>query len=206
MYAFCSDDITPRIITLGTNTIDFPDVANYAIPAFTADAPGLKLKPDETVYAMWIGTNDLGAGALLTDSQVPGKTVSDYLDCVYDSIDKISANPINAKYFVLFNIAPLDLVPMYELANQSMASPLEGYQNITEIHYRMQEQVLLVNEIYKYRTQIYAQITRRWPGMHVVLPLTYTRIRLFSFLFVVTCSSLIVANDKDDLLYQSKSG
>lgn len=167
--AVCSNNITPRFFEL--IHAPFPDIEGYEIPAFYADyqAKALDVDPSTTAYAMWIGTNDLGIGALLDDSQVPGKTVADYLDCVYSSIDKVFAKPISARYFVLFNIAPLDLVPMYQLANQSMASPQEGYNNITEIHYRMQEQVRLVNEVYDYRTQVYAQLTKRWPGMHLAL-------------------------------------
>lgn len=167
--AVCSNKITPRYFNLING--NFPDIEGYEIPAFYADyhTGSLDIDPPTTVYAMWIGTNDLGAGALLTDSQVPGKTITDYLDCVYSSIDKVHTSPINARYFVLFNIAPLDLVPMYQLPDKSTASPLEGYENATETHYRMRDEVLLVNEAFEYRTQVYAQVAKRWPGMHVAV-------------------------------------
>jgi hypothetical protein len=64
-------------------------VQGYVIPAFLADqaykndsTPFLDIPSDESVYAMWVGTNDLGNGAFLTDSQIAGKTIVDYMDCV----------------------------------------------------------------------------------------------------------------------------
>ncbi|MBE7179720.1 MAG: SGNH/GDSL hydrolase family protein [Terriglobus roseus] len=165
--AVCSNEITPRYFA--PINAPFPDVEGYEIPAFYADYDTgvLKINPSSTAYAMWIGTNDLGAGAFLTDSQVAGKSVADYLDCVYRAVDKLYASPINARYFVLMNIAPLQLVPMYQLPGVSNFEL--DYQNATATHYRMLEQVLLVNEAYEFRTQVYSQLSQRWPGMHVAL-------------------------------------
>jgi len=60
---------------------------------------------------MWIGTNDLGNGAFLTDSSLNGTTIPDYVDCVYDHLDQIYAT--GARYFVLMNTVPLELSPLY---------------------------------------------------------------------------------------------
>lgn len=60
---------------------------------------------------MWIGTNDLGVDAFITNSQVPGKVLSDYMDCVYSALDQLYA--AGARYFVLLNLAPLELSPLY---------------------------------------------------------------------------------------------
>lgn len=93
--AVCSNDITPRwdddVVGL------FPDVQGYEIPAFLADkavtnADGSKFftgEPDYTVYSLWIGTNDLGNKAFLTDSEIKGKTIPDYIDCIYSVFDSL---------------------------------------------------------------------------------------------------------------------
>ena len=57
------------------------------------------------------GTNDLGAGSFLTDSTVPGTTVVNYTTCVFEVFDAIYAS--GGRNFVLMNVAPLQLSPMY---------------------------------------------------------------------------------------------
>ncbi|KAF2094055.1 GDSL lipase/acylhydrolase family protein [Rhizodiscina lignyota] len=171
--AVCDNDLGSRFFASINGP--FPDIKNYEMPAFYADVnfrysngtKALDIDPSSTVYAMWIGTNDLGTDEFLTDSQVPGKTLVDYLDCVYDMIDKIYANPINGRYLVLMNIAPLQLVPMYQLMNISGLD--EGYQNATETHYRMWEQVALVNQAYEWRTMGEVMVKKRYPGMKIAV-------------------------------------
>ena len=68
-------------------------------------------KADNTVYSMWIGTNDLGAGAFLTDSSLHGTSIPDYVDCVFDRFDEIYK--AGGRYFVLMNTVPLELSPIY---------------------------------------------------------------------------------------------
>lgn len=119
------------------------------------------------MYAIWIGTNDLGNNAFLTDSQIQGKTIKDYVDCVYSIIDKLYQN--GGRYFVLLNIAPLHLFPQYATpANGGLPAtkffPEKAGQNITQISYRMQESVTTVNEIFAYRTPFETDIAERWDG------------------------------------------
>jgi hypothetical protein len=92
----------------------FPDVLGYEVPAFIADT---KYKDpstgkntlytdrtsDNTVYSMWIGTNDLGVGALLSDTQTPGTNITTFTECVFEAFDQIYAN--GGRYFVLMNEA-----------------------------------------------------------------------------------------------------
>ena len=76
--AVCSNNITPRWL----KSIDapFPSVREYEVPAFIADSqyvePNgtkfLDIPSDETVYAIWDGTNDLGYYAFIQDEQVQG--------------------------------------------------------------------------------------------------------------------------------------
>lgn len=145
----------------------YPDVEGYEIPAFIADknfkgpngAPILDIPAEETVYSMWIGTNDVGANAYLTDSQAPNLTLVDYLQCVYDQFDRLYAE--GGRYFVLMNLIPLQLSPLY-------APPDKGgigkSVNMTETSYRMKEQVNLLNNNAKFQTPYESLLARRYPG------------------------------------------
>jgi hypothetical protein len=111
---------------LGPINGPFPDVV-YEVNAFIADSKYVNAttntntlytnrKSDNTVYSMWIGTNDLGAGAFLTDESLNKTTISNYVDCIYNRFDQIYAN--GGRYFVLMNTAPLELSPLYGLPGQ----------------------------------------------------------------------------------------
>lgn len=166
--AVCSNEITPRIFA--AINAPFPDIAGYEVPAFIADSKALNPngtqfftgKPDTTVYAIWIGTNDLGNDAFLTDSELPGKTVADYMDCVYEQVARLYAN--GGRYFVLLNLAPLELAPQYASLEKGGFAATQFFANkaslnATEIHGRMQQTVAGLNQVYKYRTPVEAQLT-----------------------------------------------
>lgn len=171
--AVCSNEVTPRFFS--AINAPFPDIANYELPAFIADskykhANGTKFftgKPDNTVYAIWIGTNDLGNDAFLTDSQVAGKTIKDYIDCVYAQVTRLYAN--GARYFVLLNVSPLDLLPQYALPengglNATQYFPAKAGKNISEISGRMRQTVAALNDVYKFRTPFEAEVAGTWDG------------------------------------------
>ncbi|RDI77215.1 hypothetical protein Vi05172_g12771 [Venturia inaequalis] len=162
--AVCSNTITPRAFLPQINFL-FPSVLEYEVPAFLADksykgpltntTTPIELDDDKTVYAIWIGTNDLGNDAFLTDSQVEGKQITDYIDCVYSSLDKIYA--AGGRWFILMNVIPLNLLPQYALPSNGGATatrsfPNKASLNATEISYRMMGQVELVDEAFQYRT------------------------------------------------------
>ncbi|CAG5184125.1 uncharacterized protein ALTATR162_LOCUS10923 [Alternaria atra] len=169
--AECSDEITPRTAAPWFN---FPTVKEYEIPAYIADSeytePNgkqfLNAPQDETVYAMWIGTNDLGDEALLTDSQVPGTSIVSYTDCVFNQLQRLYDS--GARYFVVFNAAPLNLAPLYGLPGKKgkVVSPYwpDKPSNTTEISYRMMEQIVTVNAIYQYRTPFVAEVGKTFNG------------------------------------------
>ncbi|KAL4946037.1 hypothetical protein BDV06DRAFT_168252 [Aspergillus oleicola] len=180
--AVCSNHITPRIYDpIGE---PWPSVLEYEIPAYIADSKyidpesGKKfmdIKQDETVYAMWIGTNDIGNNAFLTDSQVPGKTIPDYIECVFQALDGIYAN--GGRYFVIMNMAPLQLTPQYATPENGGLASTSGYPdkgaNITEISYRMWETVVTVNDVFHYKTAYEAVIASRYPGAQLAIMNTY---------------------------------
>lgn len=173
--AVCSNEITPR--TLSIINADFPSVLEYEVPAFMADKSSLRIGTTEpyftpaltasnAVYAIWIGTNDLGVWAFLTDSQVPGKVLSDYTSCIYAALDQLYSS--GGRNFVLFNNAPLQLAPLY--ANDSLGGVgPNGYwpqkpANKTQIAETMHEYTTSTNTIFKYQTPFEARIAQRYPG------------------------------------------
>ncbi|KAF2019333.1 carbohydrate esterase family 16 protein [Aaosphaeria arxii CBS 175.79] len=173
--AVCSNKISPR--TFAAIKAPFPDVAGYEIPAFKADSRYISRNgtaffsgtPENTVYAIWIGTNDLGNDAFLTDSQIRGKTLKDYVDCVYSAIDSLYEN--GGRYFVLLNVAPLQLLPQYATPENGGLNATKFYpdkgSNITEISYRMYESVTTVNEVFKYRTPFETELEKRWKDAQI---------------------------------------
>lgn len=174
--AVCSNKVTPRYFS--AINASFPDIAGYEVPAYLADANyvspnGTKFftgKPSNTVYAIWIGTNDLGNGAFLTDSQLPGKTVADYTDCVYDQITRLYEH--GARYFVLMNLAPLALLPQYQAPDQDGLQSTQYFpdapgKNLSQVHGRMQNTVAALNQQYQFRTP-YLSMTKTWKHATVV--------------------------------------
>ncbi|OAL03562.1 GDSL lipase/acylhydrolase family protein [Phaeosphaeriaceae sp. SRC1lsM3a] len=174
--AVCSNQVTPR--QFAAINAPFPDIAGYELPAFIADSKyrrpnGTKFftgKPDDTVYAIWIGTNDLGNDAFLTDSQIKGKTVADYIDCVYSQVSRLYDN--GARYFVLLNLAPLNLFPQYALPEDG-GLPFTQYfankagMNSTAINGRMHETVAALNQVYKYRTPYEVDVQETWDDIKI---------------------------------------
>ncbi|KIX94906.1 uncharacterized protein Z520_09216 [Fonsecaea multimorphosa CBS 102226] len=176
---------TPQM-TLWFPAIDafFPSVLEYEVPAFVADIPATrvnstpavqlftpKLTAQDSVYALWIGTNDLGVYTFLTDSQVPGKVLSDYTDCIYSVFDKLYAS--GGRHFVLMNTVPLNLAPLYANdslhgigANQYWANKTANH---TEIAYTMQQFTTTVNNVFKYQTPYELLVANRYPGAHFAL-------------------------------------
>ncbi|KAK4959791.1 hypothetical protein LTR10_002679 [Elasticomyces elasticus] len=169
--AVCSNEITPRWFS--AINAPFPDIAGYEVPAYLNDSAlvvnGTKFMvdpADATVYAIWIGTNDLGYSAFIEDEQVAGTNITTYVDCVYDQLSRVYDN--GGRFFVLLNVAPLNLAPEYGVEGQGGAGPNQYWQNktgnITEISGRMLESVVTVNDIYDYRTPYEVVLAGRYPG------------------------------------------
>lgn len=133
--AVCDNNIIYRYLSYIHGP--FPDVV-YEVDAFKADIAYINAstgtntlytdrKADNTVYSMWIGTNDLGDSAFMTDSQVNDTAIPDYIDCIYDRFDSIYA--AGGRYFVLMNTAPLELSPLYGLPKDGGLSTSRYWPN-----------------------------------------------------------------------------
>ncbi|KAL3430454.1 GDSL lipase/esterase [Aspergillus tetrazonus] len=125
--------------------------------------------PDETVYAIWIGTNDLGYGGFLTEVQPDGMPLTYFTDCVYEQLDRLHA--VGARAFVLMNIAPLDLCPEYARPENGgdetgqFWSNKAGYDtNVTRSSEKMRQYFTMVNEVFEYRTPFELLLANRYPG------------------------------------------
>jgi hypothetical protein len=186
--AVCSNDITPR--TFASIKADFPDVMGYEVPAYLADSKyvypngtkALDVPVDSTVYSMFIGTNDLGNYAFIDDSQVAGKVIPDYIDCVYDQFSRLYDS--GARYFVLQNVSPLQLSPQYGLPskgglNATQYWPEKITKNTTEVSGRMLETVTTVNDVFKYRTPYEVLLANKYPGAHFALMDMYGLVSFF---------------------------
>ncbi|KAI0657945.1 hypothetical protein C8Q70DRAFT_250112 [Cubamyces menziesii] len=102
--ATCSNNLTAR---------PFPSVFESQLPLYFAEKSNgtLRLNPEETIYTLWIGTNDVGANALLTGSQPPGVSVVDTVSCAVNWVKVMYAS--GARNFVFQNMIPLEHAPMY---------------------------------------------------------------------------------------------
>lgn len=128
----------------------------------------------QTVYVIWIGTNDLGNGVFLTESQPKGMPITNYTDCVFEQLDRLYA--IGARRFVVMNIAPLDLSPQYALPeNGGVTAPrywkdkIQYNSNLTQISEKMRQYSTLVNAIYEYQIPYELKVTNRYAKSEFVL-------------------------------------
>jgi len=169
----------------------FPSVLEYEIPAFLTDLHAQRvnstpaeplyspaLTAQSAVYALWIGTNDLGVWAFLTDSQIRGKTLSDYTSCIYNVFDNLYAS--GGRAFVLMNTVPLHLAPLYANDTLHGLGPNQYWPNKTMNHTQiaetMHEHTTSVNQVFKYQTPFELLVAKRYPGAHFAVFDTYSLI------------------------------
>lgn len=173
--ADCSKEITSRIEP--STKILYPSVLEYEVPAYLADSASQRPPFESTVYAIWIGTNDIGYEGFLTDSQNKNSTLADYVNCVYRALDNIYHS--GARNFVLMNLAPLHLTPLYAVPEKGGVTGKESQywpwkpENLTEISHRMKEQVVALNQVFDYRTPYEVLIAKRYPGASFAVMDTY---------------------------------
>ncbi|CAE6407904.1 unnamed protein product [Rhizoctonia solani] len=167
----CSNKITPR---------PFPPVLETQIPAYTTNVTTkagttqivgpngtyVPLASKDTLYSIWIGTNDVGAagkGALLTDP-LPGISIVNTTSCVFDWMKELYDQ--GARNFLLQNMIPLHLVPMYA-ANGYPTKFWSAPHNQTEWSILIAEMVRSGNELWALRTKYVAPSL--FPGARIGL-------------------------------------
>lgn len=163
----CSNLVAPRIFR--DQNVGFPSVIQSQLPQFTLHANETALST--TAFSLWIGTNDLGNRALFSDSQWPGKTLADYTECVFQVWDALWG--AGARYFVLMNVIPLDLTPLYGNDTTGGVGPNKYWPdkptNHTALGEQMAEYVAMVNNGFQYQAPYDTKIAGRWPGASFAL-------------------------------------
>ena len=95
--ATCSNNLTFR---------PFPSLFESQLPTYFAEKANgslAQLKPEDTIYTLWIGTNDVGANALLTGSQPPGVTLVDTVTCAVNWVKTLYDS--GARNFIFQNVS-----------------------------------------------------------------------------------------------------
>ncbi|KAI5860931.1 carbohydrate esterase family 16 protein [Durotheca rogersii] len=155
-----------------------PSVQEYESPAFLADVAWkdpktgtntlyVNRRADNTVYSLWIGANDLGVNAFLTDSQQAGKSLEDFVECIWPAYDAIYR--AGGRKFVLFNVAPLQLAPLYTSVKNGGTGnvprwPNKESYNTTEYEQKIFEYSTTVNKVFEYGVPFQLLVKKRWPG------------------------------------------
>ncbi|KZW01313.1 hypothetical protein EXIGLDRAFT_830062 [Exidia glandulosa HHB12029] len=126
----CSNNITPR---------PFPSVMESQIPAFVNASKTTRLPQEETVYTLWIGTNDV-----------------DWVRVMHN---------LGARNFIFQNMIPLQLTQLY--ASQSFPNRFWNFEkNSTEWAVFMTELTSAGNALSKLMLQALAPSL---PGSHIAL-------------------------------------
>lgn len=170
----CSDSVTQHF--LSNINGPFPSILDYEVPAFRTDLGYRGLypdrRPDNTAYALWIGTNDLGIDGFLGDKQVRGATIPDFVECVWKALDGVYR--LGGRHFVLLNVLPLQLSPMYASVDNGGTGNNEYWgnkatYNTTETQDRMEQYLSSANSMFATGAPYNLLVKRRWPGATVSL-------------------------------------
>lgn len=157
-----------------------PGVLDFEIPTFEADInatiPGTDdlffnppLGRDSAVYSIWIGHNDLGNNGFMEAKQAPGHTVTDYINCVYESLDELYK--LGGRFFIIGELLPLEITPLY--ANETLNGlaspdlwPEKSELNSTVVANNILSLTNTVNTVFKVQTPYELKIANRYPGAH----------------------------------------
>ncbi|KDR73974.1 hypothetical protein GALMADRAFT_227695 [Galerina marginata CBS 339.88] len=144
--ATCSNNITFR---------PFPSLFESQLPTYfnatgTSPTSGKAgtLNPAQTLYTLWIGTNDVGSNALLTGSDKA--SLVDVTTCMINWVKVLYAS--GARNFLFQNMLPLDKVPLYS-PNSYPNRFWSAQRNTTEWSVFMAELVLSGNALTKIMLQ-----------------------------------------------------
>ncbi|TCD62320.1 hypothetical protein EIP91_007060 [Steccherinum ochraceum] len=154
--ATCSNNITNR---------PFPSVFESQLPLFFAEKANgtLRLNPTNTIFTLWIGTNDVGAGALITGNGVNGATIVDTVSCAINFVKTMYKSGF--RNFLFQNMIPLQKTILYSAdsyPNRFWTAP----RNTTEWSVTMTELTTGGNEIAKLMLQA---LPSTLPGAHIGL-------------------------------------
>jgi len=127
--ATCSNYLTPRL---------FPSVFEDELPLYFTQVENgsLQLDSSDTIYTLWIGTNDNGVGELITGQQTPGVTLVDTVSCAVEWVNVLYTS--GARNFLFQNMLPLQDTILYS-ANSYPSRYWTAQRNTTEWNVYMTE-------------------------------------------------------------------
>ncbi|KAI1735020.1 carbohydrate esterase family 16 protein [Xylaria scruposa] len=178
--AVCSNEIVYRY--LDDIKGPFPSVIDYEVPAFKADVKYASANPkstflrnrtaDNTVYVLWDGGNDLGVGGFLLDKQLPGKIITDYIECLWSAFDGLYST--GGRRFALWTQGPFDKSPLYTAIQHGGSGNVNYWPNKTayntpEYEEKILEFVTTVNTVYDYGVPFQLLVKKRWPGASFIM-------------------------------------
>lgn len=158
-------------------------IVQNQVPAFlrdlawrneTSNQPALKVPADETVYAIWIGTNDLGYAGFLAEQQPHDMPLTALTNCIYEQFDRVYE--AGARFFVIMNMGALELTPLYATLENSGVPTSRFWKdkssydaNITRISEKMRQYSTTLNTLFEYQTPYEVQLSKRYPGSSFAL-------------------------------------
>ncbi|CAI4219794.1 unnamed protein product [Parascedosporium putredinis] len=127
---------------------------------------------DNTVYTLWVGTNDIGEGGFMKDKNVPGTTLSDYVDCNWEVFDAVYKT--GGRHFVLSKVFPLDQSPLYNPQERGGLEapsfwPDKATTNATQYYHKLIEYSTSINTMFAYGVPFQLLVEKRWPGATVYI-------------------------------------
>jgi len=154
--ATCSNNLT---------VVPFPSLFESQLPLYFAEVSNktLKLNPEETIFTLWIGTNDVGVSALLTGHGTKGVTIVDTVSCAINWVKVLYQS--GARNFLFQNMIPLQNTILYS-ANSYPNRYWTAPHNATEWSVFMTELTTSGNEIAKLMLQA---LPASLPGAHIGL-------------------------------------
>ncbi|KAJ7198875.1 hypothetical protein GGX14DRAFT_401821 [Mycena pura] len=153
--AVCSNNLTRR---------PFPSFLEDEIPTYLAEIANrsLVLRPENTLYTIWFGTNDIGRAALLTGDD-PGVSLVEVTACIIQGVKTLYKS--GARNFIFQNMIPLELTVLYA-ANSYPNSYWVFERNTTEWSIFMREMTHSVNKLAELMLQA---LIPTLPGAHIAL-------------------------------------
>ncbi|KAI0093238.1 GDSL lipase/esterase [Irpex rosettiformis] len=152
--ATCSNNITFR---------PFPSLFESQLPLYFEEKNNgsIRLDPAETVYTLWIGTNDVGANSLIVGQGTPGVSLVNVTECAVNWVKVLYES--GARNFLFQNMLPLYETPLYS-ADSWPNQYWTAQRNTTEWSVFMREMVNTGNALSKALLQLLVPTLK---GAHV---------------------------------------
>ncbi|KIK51144.1 carbohydrate esterase family 16 protein [Collybiopsis luxurians FD-317 M1] len=157
--AVCSQTVTP---------VPFPNVTVFETQLPNYLDASLNLNMSETLFSLWIGTNDLGQIGLLLGNNAPPMSLIDTTACAVNWVKTLYNH--GARNFLFQQVIPLNLVPIYT-ADSYPNKYWTAERNTTQWFLDMGEFSCVVPTLANYMLR---DLVQNLPGAHVGIFDTYS--------------------------------